>query len=245
MRRNVVAADKAVNDNNAGSVYSRRYAVLVTTAARPYHHGNLREALLRAGEQALEAGGAQNLSLRELAREVGVSHAAPRRHFPDKQALLDALALNGWERLGAALATAVADAGDGFDARMLGLARAYVAFATRHPALVELMFATKHADDASPELAQAGERAFAPALATVADGQAAGAVVAWRPPSRRDRRLRRPPGPRRPGQQRHARRHAAARDARRGRRAAGARTAASLNRQTSAVRRRCPRLRPR
>ena len=110
MPRNVVAADKDVNDNNGGGVYSRRYAVLVTTAARPYHHGNLREALLLAGEQALEAGGAQNLSLRELAREVGVSHAAPRRHFPDKQALLDALALSGWERLGAALASAVADA---------------------------------------------------------------------------------------------------------------------------------------
>ena len=151
--------------------------MLVTTAARPYHHGNLREALLLAGEQALEAGGAQNLSLRELAREVGVSHAAPRRHFPDKQALLDALALSGWERLGAALAAAVADAGDDFDARMLGLARAYVAFATRHPALIELMFATKHQDGASPELAQAGARAFAPALTAVADGQAAGAVV--------------------------------------------------------------------
>ena len=181
MRSNVVAADKAVNDNNAGGVYSRRYAVLVTTAERPYHHGNLREALLLAGGQALEAGGAQNLSLRELAREVGVSHAAPRRHFPGKQALLDALALSGWERLGAALAGAVADADDSFDARMLGLARAYVAFATRHPALIELMFATKHADDASPALAEAGEHAFAPALATVADGQAAGAVVAGDP----------------------------------------------------------------
>ena len=74
------------------------------------------------------------------------SHAAPRRHFSDKQALLDALALSGWERLGAALAGAVADAGAGFDARMLGLARAYVAFATSHPALIELMFATKHAE---------------------------------------------------------------------------------------------------
>jgi AcrR family transcriptional regulator len=181
MWRNVVAADKGVNDNNAGSVYSRRYAVPVTTAARPYHHGNLREALLLAGEQQLEAGGAQNLSLRELAREVGVSHAAPRRHFADKQALLDALAHDGWERLGTALTKAVAAAGNGFDARMLGLAHAYVAFATRHPALVALMFATKHADDASPELAEAGERALAPALMTVADGQAAGTVVGGDP----------------------------------------------------------------
>src|SRR3954451_7072520 len=90
----------------------------VTTVARPYHHGNLREALLDAGERALETGGVQNLSLRELAREVGVSHAAPRRHFPDKQALLDALALGGFERLGTAMASAMAAAGPDFDARL-------------------------------------------------------------------------------------------------------------------------------
>jgi AcrR family transcriptional regulator len=153
----------------------------VTTAARPYHHGNLREALLRAGEQALEASGAQNLSLRELAREVGVSHAAPRRHFADKQALLDALALSGFEQLGAIMAAAVAAAGPDFDARLLGLARAYVGFATDHPALTELMFTSKHQAGAPPELAEAGERAFAPALAAVADGQAAGAVVPGAP----------------------------------------------------------------
>src|ERR1700750_2556845 len=116
----------------------------VTTAARPYHHGNLREALLLAGERALEPGAAQSLSLRELAREVGVSHAAPRRHFADKQALLDALALAGFERLGAALAAAIAAAGPDFDARLLALARAYIAYATEHPALIELMFASKH-----------------------------------------------------------------------------------------------------
>jgi AcrR family transcriptional regulator len=155
----------------AGSLYA------VTIAARPYHHGNLRDALLRAGERALETGGAQDLSLRELAREVGVSHAAPRRHFADKQALLDALAHAGFEQLGEILATAITAAGPDFDARLLGLARAYVAYATEHPALVELMFASKHQAGAPPELTEAGERAFAPALAAVADGQAAGAVV--------------------------------------------------------------------
>jgi AcrR family transcriptional regulator len=177
MPRNVVAADKAVNDNNAVTVYSHRYAVeRMTTAARPYHHGNLREALLDAGERALESGGAANLSLRELARAVGVSHAAPRRHFADKQALLDVLALAGFERLGATLGAATADADD-FPARLLALARAYVAFATAHPALIELMFASKHQAGAPPELADAGARAFAPALQTIADGQASGAVV--------------------------------------------------------------------
>ena len=149
---------------------------MTTTAARPYHHGNLREALLLAGERALESGGSATLSLRELAREVGVSHAAPRRHFPDKQALLDALALAGFERLGAALATAIAG-GDRFDTRFLALAREYVGFATDHPALIELMFASKHEAGAPPELAEAADRAFAPALQTVVDGQAGGAVA--------------------------------------------------------------------
>jgi AcrR family transcriptional regulator len=177
MFHKVDAADKDVNDNNAGTDYSHRYAVPVTTAARPYHHGNLRAELLIAGERALEAVGAQHLSLREVARAVGVSHAAPRRHFADKQALLDALAHAGWDRLGTALATAVAGAGTDFDARLLALARAYVAFATAQPALVALMFATKHQAGAPPELSETSERAFAPALTAVADGQATGAVV--------------------------------------------------------------------
>ena len=83
------------------------------------------------------------MSLRELARDVGVSHAAPRRHFADRQALLDALALEGFERLGDDLRAALAGAGASFDARLNALARSYLAFATAHGALVELMFATK------------------------------------------------------------------------------------------------------
>jgi AcrR family transcriptional regulator len=149
----------------------------VSATARPYHHGNLREALLAAGERALETTGAANLSLRELAREVGVSHAAPRRHFADRQALLDALALNGFAQLGARLDEALRDAGGAFRPRILALARAYVAFATTRPALIELMFASKHQAGAPPELAQAADRAFAAALQVVADGQASGAVV--------------------------------------------------------------------
>ena len=151
------------------------------TVARPYHHGNLREALLREGERALEAGGAQNLSLRELAREVGVSHAAPRRHFPDKQALLDAMAEAGFVRLGREMDAAIAGAGPACDERLAALARAYVDFARRHGALLELMFAAKHEADAPPELREAGERAFAAPLALITEGQATGDVVAGDP----------------------------------------------------------------
>jgi hypothetical protein len=79
------------------------------------------------------------------------------------------------------LAGALDDAGPDFDARLLNLARAYVGYATAHPALIELMFASKHKAGAPTELTEAGERAFAPALAAVADGQAAGVVVPGEP----------------------------------------------------------------
>jgi AcrR family transcriptional regulator len=144
---------------------------------RPYHHGNLRAALLDAAEQTLEERGARELSLRELAREVGVSHGAPRRHFADKQALLDALAQDGFERLGGAMQGALDTAGPDFDARLAALARAYVAFATEHAALLELMFAGKHRPGAGEGLREAAERAFAAPLALILAGQAAGEVV--------------------------------------------------------------------
>ena len=107
------------------------------TAQRPYHHGNLRSELLSCAERALSAGGLAQLSLRDLARQVGVSHAAPRRHFADKQALLDALAQDGFERLGRELRAASEGAGEDFEARLAALAGAYVRFATRHAALLE------------------------------------------------------------------------------------------------------------
>src|SRR3954471_9127100 len=107
---------------------------VMTVSSRPYHHGNLRPALLSAAERALARG--DELSLRSLAREVGVSHAAPRRHFADKRALLDALAEDGFERLGAEMRAAIAWAGSGFRARLTALARSYVRFATEHATLL-------------------------------------------------------------------------------------------------------------
>jgi AcrR family transcriptional regulator len=144
--------------------------------ARPYHHGNLRAELLAHAEQTLAEQGAANLSLRELARQTGVSHAAPRRHFAGKQALLDALAEDGFERLGTELRRAIAAAGDGLTARLLAFARAYVRFATEHAALLELMFAGKHRPDAE-RLSEAARRAFAAPLALIDEGQSAGEVV--------------------------------------------------------------------
>jgi AcrR family transcriptional regulator len=147
------------------------------TTQRPYHHGNLRSELLACAERALGEGGLAQLSLRDLARQAGVSHAAPRRHFADKQALLDALAQDGFERLGRELRAAIEGAGEDFEARLAALAGAYVRFATRHAALLELMFASKHRPDAADSLRAAGEAAFAAPLALITEGQASGAVV--------------------------------------------------------------------
>src|ERR1700676_2791562 len=145
--------------------------------ARPYHHGNLREALLRAAEKALEMGGVQSLTLRELSRELGVSHTSPLRHFANKQALLDGLAIRGFERLSAVLSRAVKDRGEDFRARLIKLARAYVGFQTKHPALCGLMFEAKHRPGAPKELLQASDKAFSHGRALFADGQASGEVV--------------------------------------------------------------------
>lgn len=141
---------------------------------RPYHHGNLRTALLERAEEVLRERGVQALSLRELARDVGVSHGAPRRHFPDRQALLDALAEDGFARLGAELRTAVDGAGDEFEARLLATARAYVRFATRDAALLELMYAAKHGANAEA-LQEASARTFVVILELIEQGQAIGA----------------------------------------------------------------------
>ena len=144
---------------------------------RPYHHGNLREALLEAAEQALEDGGLPSMSLRELSRELGVTHASPRRHFADKQDLIDALAVRGFERMDAILSRAAKNNGQVFKTRLTKFARAYVGFALKHPALCGLMFDAKHRPGAPKELLQASEQAFSHGRALFADGQASGEVV--------------------------------------------------------------------
>lgn len=110
---------------------------------RPYHHGNLRVALLAEAERTLRDQGIDRLSLRDLARQAGVSHAAPRRHFADRQALLEALAEVGYLRLGDELRAAIDSAGNDYQARLRAAAVAYVRFATQDAALLDLMFVVK------------------------------------------------------------------------------------------------------
>ncbi len=149
------------------------------TATRPYHHGNLREALLDRAEAILRERGVAELSLRELARDAGVSHGAPRRHFEDRQALLDALALRGFGRLGAEL-SAAAGGRAGYETRLARTASAYVRFATRDAALLELMFAGKYRDPAG-RLHDAADEAFAAVLTLIVDGQQQGRIAGSEP----------------------------------------------------------------
>jgi AcrR family transcriptional regulator len=149
-------------------------------AERPYHHGRLRTELLAQAERTVRERGVEALSLRELAREAGVSHGAPRRHFADRQALLDALAEAGFARLGAELRGAVAGAGEDFRARLSATAAAYIRFATRDAALLELMFAGKHREP-SGSLQVAAEEAFAVLFELIEQGQAEGALQPGEP----------------------------------------------------------------
>ncbi|MFJ4222248.1 TetR/AcrR family transcriptional regulator [Curtobacterium luteum] len=110
---------------------------------RPFHHGNLRAVLLDEAVGVLRESGVDGLSLRDLARRAGVSHGAPRSHFVDRQALLDALAVTGFERLTSAVRRALAGSGDDLAARFRAVARAYVDFAIDDAALMELMFQAK------------------------------------------------------------------------------------------------------
>lgn len=119
----------------------------------PYHHGDLRRAILSAAVEAITAVGSANLSLRDVARRAGVSHAAPVHHFGDKAGVLTALAEEGFDLLAEALTAA------GDDFAEVGVA--YVRFAVTHPAHFEVMFRpdTHHRDD--PALASARKRAGA------------------------------------------------------------------------------------
>ncbi|MGW0215960.1 TetR/AcrR family transcriptional regulator [Micromonospora chokoriensis] len=123
------------------------------TETRAYHHGDLRRALLTAALEAIEEVGPTALSLRDLARRAGVSHAAPAHHFGDKAGLLTALAAQGFDLLAQALVRAGDD--------LLEAGVAYVDFAVRRRAYFEVMFRPElhRTDDA--ELTAARERAGA------------------------------------------------------------------------------------
>ena len=124
--------------------------------SRPYHHGDLRRALIDAARRLLESEGPSALSLRAVAREAGVSPAAPYYHFKDKGELLDAVAGEGWMMLDQAIVAAKASA-PSIHAAMTEIGVAYVCFATNNPALYRVMYDTARDKEAFPEKMQDGE----------------------------------------------------------------------------------------
>jgi AcrR family transcriptional regulator len=122
----------------------------LATEAKPYHHGDLRRALLESADAILEREGPSALSLRAVAREAGVSPAAPYHHFKDKDELLGAIAHEGFARLKTAL-VAAAEAGHDPRSKMTDLGVAYVKFAQSHPALYRVMYDCARAEDALPQ----------------------------------------------------------------------------------------------
>lgn len=117
---------------------------------RPYHHGDLSRALVDAARRILEKDGPAALSLRAVAREAGVSPAAPYHHFKDKNDLMEAVAHEGWVAMDNALLEARAAATDAKE-RMTGLGVAYVRFARDNPALYRVMYDLSRDKDALPD----------------------------------------------------------------------------------------------
>src|SRR5215216_4941147 len=149
--------------------------------ARPYHHGDLPRALLDAAVQAILEVGPAAVSLRELARRTGVSHAAPAHHFGDKAGLLTAVATDGFRRLAATLGQTYQATGS-----FLEVGVAYVRFAVTHRAHFEVMFRPELYRTDDPGLVQAREQARAllyPPAAEAADSpdgdEVRAAVAAW------------------------------------------------------------------
>ena len=127
----------------------------------PYHHGALRDALLEAAERVLERDGLAGLTLRAVAREAGVSHAAPTHHFGDLTGLVSELAAIGFRQFNAAMVAAGAGGGPSLMEKALARARAYVAYARAHPGMYGLMFRTERLDMTRPSLCEAANASFA------------------------------------------------------------------------------------
>lgn len=133
-----------------------------------YHHGDLRAALLEQGQALLAEVGPDAFSLNELARRIGVSSAAPYRHFEDRNAILDAIADEGYGHFHAGLKQAIAESADAGDAiRRIGIA--YLRFAARHPSFFKIMFRDR---DGRPH--DVGPASFETLVDTVAAAQGAG-----------------------------------------------------------------------
>ena len=149
---------------------------------RGYHHGNLKEALLRAALELIAKKGPAGFTFAEAARWAGVSPAAPYRHFRDRDELISNVALRGFQQFEAALTKAWDDGRPDPMTAFDRLGKAYLAFARTEPAYYSAMFEAGIPLDANPELRESGDRAFA-VLRIAAEQLVATLPAGSRPPS--------------------------------------------------------------
>jgi len=150
------------------------FNVQKSTPERRYHHGDLRRALVDTALEVMREERNSQFTLREIARRAGVSHAAPYKHFPDKGALLTALAMIGFDQLRTALIQAQSSVGGGPREALLPMARAYVDFGTDNPALYRLMFGAESSNQCDVHLGENAISVFETVMDVLARGQSAG-----------------------------------------------------------------------
>lgn len=175
----VYVTDGHMEDAALSCIHCQHASMKETVSGiRPYHHGDLRRALREAAAGLLESTGPAALSLREIAREAGVSHAAAYRHFADKESLLAELAEDGFRLLLEETRAAMAARRRGGPLGQLqACGRAYVAFGVGRPHLLQLMFGAAIPDwSVHPGLVKASGDLAAQLAGVVADGQAHGVI---------------------------------------------------------------------
>lgn len=163
----------------------------MTTQRDTYHHGDLRQALIEAAIELIAEKDVSSLSLREVARRVGVSHAAPYRHFADKDVLLAAVAEEGFRGLTGALNIAIKQAPEHPLRRLEASGVAYVQYAIAHPSHYRVMFGSYRSEqlladgklkhDTYPSLVAASQQAFMVLMNIVIDGQLKGVMRSGEP----------------------------------------------------------------
>ena len=145
------------------------------TSPKPYHHGDLHREILCAARDLLEENNIASMSLRAVAKKVGVSHAAPYRHFKDKESLLAGIAGEGFKEMTTQLAEAVNLHPGDPGSQLQEAGRRYAKLVAENPQCVQLMFGgILPCDDTYPELRESGDMAFTALKTIIEDGQSLG-----------------------------------------------------------------------
>jgi AcrR family transcriptional regulator len=146
------------------------------TTDRPYHHGNLRRAIIETAMAMLHEDKGWQFTLREVARRAGVSHAAPYKHFPDKASLLAEMALLGFDRLHEAMTTTKPKRSNSLRDEFFAIGRTYVEFGTSNPGLYRLMFSAEAGKAMDVHLSERALAVFGVVIELLERGQTEGVL---------------------------------------------------------------------